>query len=213
MSRENPPLRLLHVVLLLVFTFSATAAGQAQPQSEKNKSPKKPLIRGKTIDAWIKQSKQGPTLEDRHNALQVLRNDGLTHHREKTLRVFTEALSTKVPTVQSLAAAGLRRAGRPTDPQAPRKLGEIVSKDLSTVKPPLGGREAVNFGLVTRVLTALAEVGDEAEIPVLKRIAEDKRVNVILRQYASKAIRQIESRSDAPSSRTPPADASNPKKK
>lgn len=62
--------------------------------------PNDTVIRGKPLDEWISQAKDGPTLEDRHNALQVLRNDGLKHDRDRTLRAFTDALSDKEPTVQ-----------------------------------------------------------------------------------------------------------------
>lgn len=199
--------RLLVVVLLLIFAPSAANA-QEQTKDKEDTSRDRELVRGKAIDDWITQSKKGPTLEDRHNALQVLRNDGLNHHREKTLSAFTDALSAKPPTVQSLAAAGLRVAGRPTDPNALTKLCEIISRDLSSAKPPQGqpniaSRDGEDFGLAVRAIRAIEVLGDEAQIPVLRQISENKHVHVILRQFASKAIRQIENRSDGSEAHPP----------
>jgi HEAT repeat protein len=193
MGNERPmqvPNRWSIVVLLLSVAATATA------QSTDRKSPDNALIRGKSLDAWISQSTEAATLEDRHNALQVLRNDGVRRNREKTLRAFADALSAKDPTVQSLAAAGLRKAGRPTDPIALSRLVKIVSKDLSAAKPSLEstGENHIQFGLATRVIRALEEVGDERQVAPLQRIAENNRVHPILRQYATKAIRQIKSR-------------------
>lgn len=154
------------------------------------------LMRGKSLAAWISQSKQGATLEDRHRALQVLRSDGLRQNREETLRAFTVALSAKEPTVQSLAAAGLRRAGRPTDPKALPKLVEIISMDLSAAKPSLKntGVNHNHFGLATRVIRTLGEIGDARHVAALGRITENKQVHVFLRQLAAHAIGEIERR-------------------
>ena len=181
---------MLAAFLLLIIATTATAQNaDRQPQDGA-------LIRGKSLDEWIAQSKEDATLEDRHAALQVLRNDGTQQNREKTLRVFTEALSAKEPTVQSLAAAGLLKAGRPTDPNALTQLVTLISKDLSAAKPSLDNKEAnhIQFGLTTRVIRAIGEVGDEHQVAALRRITENNRVHALLRQFATKAIRQIESR-------------------
>lgn len=174
-------MRTLSLILLLM----TAAIGQAQERE------REVFIRGKSLNAWITQSKNGPTLEDRHNALQVLRNDGLRLSREKTINAFTEALSDQNPTVQSLAAAGITKAGIPTNPKVLPKLVEIISKDLSDENPNTDG-----FGLAARAFTALEEVGDPAQVPALRKVAEDDHIHVLLRQLASKAVRRIEHRAN-----------------
>ena len=140
--------------LVTVFLLVTAATSQAQEQE------REVLIRGKSLDAWIKQSQNGPTLGDRHNALQVLRNDGLRLGREETLKAFTEALSDENPTVQSLAAAGVAKAGIPTNPKALSKLVEIISEDLSGANP-----NTDEFGRAARAVNALEEVGGVEQIP------------------------------------------------
>ena len=178
--------------MFLVLSIATTATAQnsdIQPHDAAS-------IRGKSLDQWIAQSREGVTLEDRHTALQVLRSDGVKQNREKTLRAFADALSAKEPTVQSLAAAGLLKAGRPTDPNALPQLVAIISRDLSAAKPSAEntGANHVQFGLATRVIRAIGETGGERELATLRRITEDKRIHPLLRQFATKAIRQIESR-------------------
>lgn len=196
---------MLVTLLLLIIATTATA------QNADRQSQEGALIRGKSLDEWIAQSKEGTTLEDRHTALQVLRNDGTQQNREKTLRAFTDALSAKEPTVQSLAAAGLLKAGRPTEPNALTQLVTLISKDLSAAKPSLdnSGANHIQFGMATRVIRAIGEVGDEHHVAALRRITENNRMHALLRQYATKAIRQIESRpKEADSeSRSPPGDS------
>ena len=149
----------------------------------------------KTLDEWIGHAKQWRKLEDREDALQVLRNHGLRHDRDKTLRAFTELLSDKAPTVRSLAAVGLRKAGRPTDPKAAAKLVEIISQDLSGLKlPRKAGEVGGEFGGVMRAIGALEVIGETNHIPALKRVSENEKVDSIMRQSAAKAVVQIEKR-------------------
>jgi hypothetical protein len=104
----------------LLFCLAAFALhnGLAQDRPAKKTATATRKIGNKTLDEWIAQAKDGRKLEDQHAALQILRSGGLNVDRQKTLRAFTELLSDKIPTVQSLAAAGLRTAGKPTDPKS-----------------------------------------------------------------------------------------------
>jgi len=159
------------------------------------------VLRNQTFGKWINQVKKGKTLEARQAALQVLRNDGLRHNRKMTLRVFTEALSSKEPTIQSLAAAGLRKAGRPTDPKAPSKLVKIISQDLSKIRPPhlkVGEARLLSgkYGVVLAAIRTLGAIGGAAQVPVLKGVADNQKADKLLRQLAEKAIRAIKMRAD-----------------
>lgn len=180
-------LKPLFVVLLFVLNLTVTNFVGAETDGDKARKD----IRGKSLDEWITQVKNGPTLEDRHNALQVLRNDGLGHNRKKTLSAFTDALSDKVPTVQSLAAAGLLKAGRPTDPAALPKLVKIISGDLSIIKPP-----SDEFGLVIRTIRAIEAVGDKHQKLALRGVSENRKAHILIRRFATDAIRTIESRDE-----------------
>jgi hypothetical protein len=150
---------------------------------------------GKSLDQWIDQAEQAANLDDRHNALQVLRNFGLKTDRAKTLRVFTELLSDDIATIRSLAAAGLRKAGRPTDPQAVEKLVEILSQDLTNLRAPQRDEDVGDeFVLPIREAIALSELGDKSHLPVLQRIADNKDNDPILRQSVKNALRQFATR-------------------
>ena len=186
MSHTKIPTCLIMVALLYP-NFSAMSLGQ------NTRKPNAEIHGGKTLDQWITQAKQARKLDDRHDALQTLRNLGLSHDRVKTLRAFTELLSDKVPTVQSLAAVGLRKAGKPTDPKAAAKLVEIISKDLSGVKLPRGkiGEVGGEFGLVMRAIGALSIIGEEKHVPALERVSANKKIDPLIRQTAKSAARQI----------------------
>ena len=200
-----PHARLL-MFCLVFLTLAARIMAQGDNKAKESTTPRVKLIRGKTLDAWIVQAKKGATLEDRHNALQVLRNDGLSHDRARTLRAFADALSDKTPSVRSLAAAGLIKAGKPTDPRALKKLVELISKDLSATKPPQlqPGKASTGHGKASkassgidfpvREIRALGELGEAQHILVLRRITANKKVHPLLRQFAENAIRQIKKR-------------------
>ncbi len=179
----------------VVLAFTGTSVVPAGVYADDSQQQNPEIYGGKTLDEWIGQAKQGRRLEDREDALQVLRNHGLRHDRDKTLRAFTELLSDKAPTVRSLAAVGLRKAGRPTDPKAAAKLVEIISQDLSGLKlPRKAGEVGGEFGGVMRAIGALEVIGETDHIPALKRVSENEKVDSIIRQSAAKAVGQIEKR-------------------
>ena len=200
MRHECYPARLL-IPTLVVLTFVARTLIHADANAEDSKRQDVDVIRGKAFDAWIAQAKNGSTLEDRQNALQVLRNDGLEYDRDRTIRAFADALSDEAPSVRSLAAAGLMKAGSPTDPEAVERLVEILSKDLSGAKPPERNSEKASGDsseseFPIREIRALGVIGEEDHIPVLRRIAENEDVHALLRQFAERSARQIEKRRD-----------------
>ena len=212
MLLERPSIRSL-ISLLFVLAFAATSVFSQDVRAEDNQRQDAELYGGKTLDEWIVQAKQGLKLEDREDALQTLRNLGLGRDRDKTLRAFTELLSDKAPTVRSLSAAGLRKAGKPTDPKAAAKLVEIISQDLSGLKfPKAAGGVGVEFGGVMRAIAALEVIGETIHVPALKRVSENEKVDSIIRQAAEKAVRQIEKRASEESSdsaQAPVDDAAN----
>lgn len=157
-----------------------------------------PLHGGKSLDQWIAQAKSAPDLEDRHNAMQVVRNFGLRIERAKTLRVFTELLSDDAPTIRSLAAAGLAKAGRPTEPKALDKLVELLSQDLTGLRAPQRDNDVGDkFVLPMREVAALGKLGNATHIPVLKQLVDNKKIDPFLHQMAKKAIQEIETRKKA----------------
>ncbi len=170
------------------------------PKEDSDKEPgQSKLIRGKSYDEWIAQVRTGKSLGEREDALQVLRNEGLGRYRERTLQVFTQALSADEPTLQSLAAAGLRKAGLPTDPEAPGELVELISEADAGISP--WGKQFPGFteikpeaGATLRAISALGAIGDKSHIPALRQISEDNRFDRLPRQMADRAIRQIETR-------------------
>lgn len=196
MLLERPIRHLIPLMLMLTFTVSnmvsngVCAEDQQQQDAERHG--------GKTLDEWIVQAKQGRRLEDREHALQIVRNFGLRHDRNKALRTFTELLSDKALTVRSLSAAGLHKAGKPTDPMAAAKLVEAISRDLSGLNFPRGTEEADGeFGLVLRVMGALEVIGETDHVAALRQVAENEKIDSIIRQAAEKAVRQIKKQSEA----------------
>jgi hypothetical protein len=188
----------LHLIpLLLVLSFTGTSV-PGDVYAEDSQQQNAELYSGKTLDEWIGHAKTGRRLEDREDALQTLRNLGLRRDRDKTLRAFTELLSDKAPTIRSLAAAGLRKAGKPTDPKAAAKLVEIISQDLSGLKlPKKSGEVGAEFGGVVRAIAALEVIGERDHIAALKRVSENDATDSIIRQAADKAVRQIEKRANS----------------
>lgn len=177
-------------------TFTRKPSGTSRVSHTESETRLADVDGGKSFDEWIAQAKQGRRLKDREDALQTLRNFGLRHDREKTLRAFTQLLSDKAPTVRSLAAAGLWKAGRPTDPKAAAQLVEIISRDLSEMKfPKKGGEVGGEFGGVMRAIAALEVIGETIHVPALKQVSENATVDSIIRQTAAKAVDQIERRS------------------
>lgn len=186
------------IPLLLVLAFAAARVAPGDVYAEDSRQQDAELYGGKTLDEWIEQAKQGRRLEDREDALQVLRNHGLRHDRDKTLRAFTDLLSDKAHTVRSLAAVGLRKAGQPTDPMVAAKLVKIISQDLSGLKfPGKAGEVGGEFGGVMRALGTLEVIGETNHIPALQRVSENQKVDSIIRQAAAQAVRQIEKRASA----------------
>lgn len=196
MLLERPPRYLSP--LLIVLGFTATSVFPEPLNAENSQQQDAERYGGKTLDEWIVQAKQGRRLEDRENALQIVRNFGLRHDREKTLRTFTELLSDKALTVRSLSAAGLRKAGKPTDPMAAAQLVEIICRDLSGLKFPRGTAEIdYEFGLVLRVISALEVIGEAENVPALQRVSENPGNDSTIRLAAERAIRQIDKRASA----------------
>lgn len=194
MLSERYPARFL-IPHLLALTFTAIVVAPADVYAEGNQRQESELYGGKTLDEWITQARLGRALGDRENALQIVRNFGLRHDRDKALHAFTELLSDKALTVRSLSAAGLRKAGKPTDQMAVAKLIDIISQDLSGLKFPRGTGEADGeFGLVSRVIGALEVIGEEDHVAALNRVSKDQNVDSTIRQAAEKAVRQIEKR-------------------
>lgn len=147
------------------------------------------LIRGKSLSEWIQQARSGEKLKDRQDAMQILRSDGLARDRKLVIGVFTECLADKETTIKSLAAAGLIKAGTPADPQSLEKLENIISKEISGLKP-----SSDEFGLVTRAIRAIGALGGEKQLRLLKLTSEDKNNHVLLRQFSVNAMRTIEKR-------------------
>lgn len=196
-------------VLVMVFGFVPMNASGDKTKPSPNPSKiettdhrrLEKVLRNQTFGEWINQVKNGKTLEARQTALQVLRNDGLRHDRKMTLHVFTEALSSKEPTIQSLAVAGLRKAGRPTDLKALPRLVKIISQDLSKVRPPnlkVGEARVLNgqYGVVLAAIRTLGAIGCAAQVPALKRVADNQKADKLLRQFAEKAIKIIKMRAE-----------------
>lgn len=170
----------------------------ATPETASEISTRPQLHGGKSLDQWIAQAKRASEMKDRHNAMQVVRNFGLRTDRAKTLRVFTELLSDDAPTMRSLAAAAIRKAGRPTYPEALDKLVELLSQDISEIRLPPGvGEVGGEFGSLMRAVSALGTLGDTTRSPVLQRIAGNEKVDPLLCQAAKKAIQDIEAREEA----------------
>ena len=201
--------RTCHLICPIQLALAITlVAGCIVPKDGRAAEPNQQeaeLYGGMTLDEWIMEAKQGRNLEDRHQALQILRNHGLRRDRDKALRALTDLLSDSAPTVQSLAAAGLRKAGQPTDPNAAAKLVAIVSKDLSDLKFPQGrnGEVGAKFGLVMRAFGALEVIGDGTHLPTLVQVSENKGLDPTIRQAAGRAVRVIERRSNRPRSDSP----------
>lgn len=178
------------VRLFIILALLVIALGTSRVKAEE-----------KSLESWIAQAKTG-NLKDRHMALQMLRNVGLSKDRVKTLDAFTKLLLDKNHSVQSLAAAGIRSAGLPTTDKARVNLVKTISGDLTKAKfPRTKPGEAVEvgglFGAAARAISALEVVGDKAQLPALRKITQNKKIDGILRQLASRAIRAIEKRAAA----------------
>lgn len=126
----------------LIFTRKPVVA------RDDNDARQSELHGGKSLDQSIEQARHARDLEERHNAMQVVRNFGLITDRAKTLSVFTELLSDDAVTVRPLAAAGLRKAGRPTDPKALEELVGILSIDPTRARPLQDDRAALGSHFV-----------------------------------------------------------------
>lgn len=176
----------------LTFTRKHVAVNQSHESRESE------LHGGKSLDQWIAQAKQAHDLEDRHDAVQVVRNFGLRIDRARTLRVFTELLSDDAPTIRSLAAAGIRTAGRPTDPKALDKLAELLSRDLTgLIAPHRPDDVGDQFVLPMREVSVLGTLGNTSHIPVLQRLVDNEDIDPFLCQMAKKAIQEIKTRNAA----------------
>ena len=183
----------LLMVLLSLHVRADDSQRTRDAKSIKSNNPQ--VFGGKSLDDWIAQAKQASDLDDRHNAMQVLRNFGLKTDRAKTLSVFTDLLADEATTIRSLAAAGLKKAGRPTDPRALEKLVEILSEDLSHSRNSRADGELdAELGLLMRTLAALSVLGDQTHTPVVKRTAGNHEADPLLRQAAKSALRELEAR-------------------
>lgn len=145
-------------------------------------------IHGKALAQWINQSLDGNSVEDRQDALQVLRNVGLNHDRERTLDAFSKAL--KDPELQALAAAGLRKAGPPIPASTKTQLYHVIASELEGKD-----RNAPNTGLLMRVLSALGATGDADDIPKLQALISEHADVRLVSQLSQRAIDSIEGRS------------------
>lgn len=188
-------------MLMLEFLLAASLASYVlamppdlrhQPAVQ-NAKGSRPLHGGKSLDQWIAQAKQARNLEARHYAMQVVRNFGLRIDRIRTLRVFTELLSDDAPTIRSLAAAGIRKAGRPTGPEALDKLAELLSQDLTGLRAPQRENDVGDkFVLPMREVSALGKLGNATHFPVLKQLVDNRKIDPFLRRQAKKAIQEIQ---------------------
>lgn len=193
----NTGIRLwLYATSFLVFASFGNNEVKAQVANQNSEK----LLRGKSLDAWISQAKAAPKLDDRHTALQVLRNDGLQHNRERTLEAFVLGLSDNVPTVRSLSAAGLMKAGLPTHSNAGQSLVDAITKDLWPVKKPKKntstkpGLPKDVSAMPIREIRALGIIGKPEQIQLLQKIKQDESLDQLLRKFAVDSIRQIEQR-------------------
>ena len=161
-----------------------------------NSESREPALHGgKSLDQWIAQARDARDLEDRHDAMQVVRNFGLRTNRAKTLGIFTELLSDDAATIRSLAAAGLRKAGRPTDPRALEKIAELLSEDLTELRAPQRNEDVGDeFVLPVREVNVLGALGNSTHVPALERIVNNRKIDPLLRQMARNAIQEIEAR-------------------
>ena len=151
-------------------------------------------IRGKSFEAWVKQAKTSNSITDRHLALQVLRNDGLAHDRATTLSLFAECLQDERPTIRSLAAAGLMKAGRPATAEGLDALRLLLKRDLSKLRPPTGQRspDTDEIDFPAREIRALGELGEKEDLTILESIAKNNANHELLRVLATQARRKIE---------------------
>lgn len=186
---------------LLSMAFWMFACHFAVAQQDQSGDLVERLVRGKTLQDWMLQVAEGPRLQDREHALQVLRSDGLRLEREKTLAVFATALSSDEATVQSLAAAGLKKAGLPTNPEALVGLVRILSEDLSGARPAEVSPDSeklpdrhVRFTMLIRVIRTLEVLGDHRHTPLLEKIGANHKVHAMIRQAANLANRKIKAR-------------------
>lgn len=192
---------LLSITVGLMIGASSNAQSLPEDRTPAEDQAAGKLLRGKTFQSWMLQVSEGAQVEDRELALQILRNEGLRLDREQTLSVFTQALSSAEPTVQSLAAAGLKKAGLPTDSQAVKGLVRILSEDLSDARPAVVSPSSTNispshlrFTMILRVIGALEVLGEQKHAQLLEKIGRDPDVHGVIRQAAQSAVRKIKLR-------------------
>ena len=151
--------------------------------------PEQEIQGGKTLSQWIDQTRNGSTTSDRQDALQVLRNTGLIHDRERTIAAFSAALTE--PDLQSLAAAGLSKAGPPVSDSIKRQLYDIVASELD------GKSSEPNNGLLMRVFGALGAIGDADDVSKLQDISSRYSDQTFVAKLLQQAVGNITQRSES----------------
>jgi len=166
----------------------AVESGEQPDRIKATSDTEQEIHGGMTLSQWIDQCQNGSSVEDRQDALQVLRNVGLKHDRERTLEAFSVALAD--PELQALVAAGLRKAGPPVSASTKTKLYDIIASELEG-----NDRDAPNTGLLMRVFGAIGAIGDADDIPKLQTLSSEHADETFVSQFAQRAINSIEQRS------------------
>ena len=151
--------------------------------------PEQEIQGGKTLSQWIDQTRNGSTTSDRQDALQVLRNAGLIHDRERTIAAFSAALTQ--PDLQALAAAGLKKAGPPVSDSIKRQLYDIVASELG------GSSSEPDNGLLMRVFGALGAIGDADDVSKLQDISARYSDQTFVAKLTQQAVGNITQRSES----------------
>lgn len=167
------------------------AQGEKQPPKSDPRDDKE-LHGGLSFNQWIDRVQQGK-LEDREDALQVMRNLGLRHNRERTIAVFTAALADKEITIRSLSAVGLKKAGRPVPEETVIALLKSIETELDRVEK--GGRRTdPGLGVVIRSWNALEVLAEKPQFAALQKLAEDDRMPNLAQRFARQAVKTVERR-------------------
>ena len=155
-------------------------------ESSADESEQGPAVisKNKTLEEWIALAESGPSPKARQEAVDVLQHQGLQHDREETISVFTGLLSDNK--LKQYAAKGIRRAGRPADPQAVHALNQAIAAELSREHST-----DIDFEWMKDVFRALAASCDESQIPVLESWSTHTGAPMLIKQYAQMAIEDI----------------------
>ncbi|WP_342190260.1 hypothetical protein Pla52nx_005141 [Stieleria varia] len=169
--------------------MESDAASDPPSEDSAPVGPEQEIHGGQTLSQWIDQTRNGSTLSDRQDALQVLRNAGLNHDRERTLVAFSAALTQ--PDLQALAAAGLTKAGPPVSDSIKRQLYDIVASELD------GNSSEPNNGLLMRVFGALGAIGDAVDVSKLQDLSLKYPDRAVVAKLSQQAVGNITQRSES----------------